>query len=242
MKTCLVTTTFSPTSDDLRFRLALKTCQMTIEAGYPIHIVDGSPDPAMREMLQNHGAIVEEQKEKGMGNSRRQCFRMGLDSGADIIVWLEPEKYPFVPLIKVCAEMIGEYDIVFPGRKSMKSYPEYQMRSEIIAMHHIGFLTGRPDIDWMMGPRVLSRKATELLMAYDGLLGDTWHILVVPVIHAIANGWKIGSRLVDYIHPPEQTVAEEGDAEMDRKRDHQRKVLEDVVAAEVKRLGIKSLS
>ncbi|MEN9524563.1 MAG: hypothetical protein RL536_632 [Candidatus Parcubacteria bacterium] len=233
MKICLVTTTFYQNVSDVRFGLALKTCQAAREAGYQIHIVDGSSNPEISSLLRQAGANVEAEKVKGMGASRRQCFKMGLDSGADVIVWLEPEKGPFVPLIGPCVEMVGECDIVFPGRMDLVSYPRYQQLSEHRAMWKIGWLTSRPDIDWMFGPRVLSRKGAELLMSYDGSCGDTWHILVIPVLWALMNGVKVGSKLVNYIHPAEQTAAEEGDEEMDRKRDHQRKVLEEAVETEM---------
>ena len=104
MKIALVTTTFSTKPSDLRFQLALKTCQAAKKAGYPIHIVDGSPNPEISKQLFQAGAVVESEKERGMGASRRQCFRMGLNSGADVIVWLEPEKYPFVSLIYLFAK------------------------------------------------------------------------------------------------------------------------------------------
>jgi hypothetical protein len=108
----------------------------------------------------------------------------------------------------------------------------------------MGILTRRPDIDWMFGPRVLTRRGAELLMSYEDNrgYGDSWHILVVPVLWALwADDYKVGSKIVNYIHPSEQTAAEEGDAEMDKKRDHQRHVLEDTVEKETMRLRQKKL-
>ncbi|MES2006526.1 MAG: hypothetical protein V4436_00290, partial [Patescibacteria group bacterium] len=67
----IVTATYYTSPDDLRFGLALKTCAAAKEAGYPLFIVDGSPDPSIREALRNSGAIVYEQVEDGMGASRR---------------------------------------------------------------------------------------------------------------------------------------------------------------------------
>ncbi len=247
MKVALVTTTFSKNAEDLRFQLALKTCQEARKAGYPLYIVDGSPDPNMRTLLLEAGATAVAGEEiRGMGASRRQCFQMGLDSGAEVIVWLEPEKYPFVSLIGPCAEMIGEgegkYDIILPSRKSLQSYPRYQELSELRAIRNIGIITRRPDLDWMFGPRVMSRKGTELLMSYTGQSGgDTWELLNIPLIWAFQSGIKVGSKLVDYIHPPEQTAAEEGDEIMDRKRDLQRDVLEKAIGAECHRLGLQGL-
>jgi hypothetical protein len=241
----LVTTTFSKNPQDLRFQLALKTCQAAKGCGYPLYIVDGSPDPGMRELLLQDGATeVAAETVKGMGASRRQVLQMGLDSGADVIVWLEPEKYPFVPLIGPCAELVGKYDIVMPARKNLDGYPKYQHWSELRAMRQIGIVTGRPDLDWFFGPRVLTRNAAELFLSYTGQAGgDSWHILVIPVLWALSRSRRmlVGGRFVDYVHPPEQSAAEEGDIAMDRKRDEQRVVLETAIEAECKKLGIHSL-
>lgn len=245
MKVALVTTTFYKNPDDVRFQLALKTCAAAVTAGYPLHIVDGSPDPQIRNMFEESGAVVAQQKTAGMGASRRQCLNMGLATEADVIVWLEPEKAPFVPLIPPCAEMILRgYNIVIPGRKSLESYPRYQELSELRAMRNIGIMTGRPDIDWMFGPRVLSRRGAQRLADYTGPTpeDDTWHILVIPVLQELTlDTSRVGSRLVDYTHPPEQTAAEEGDQLMDKKRDHQREVLETAVRFAVKSFSIRSL-
>src|SRR3989344_3752818 len=101
----LVTTTFSKSAEDLRFQLALKTCDEAQKAGYPIIIVDGSPEESMRDLLRAHGATVYKEEGRGMGASRRQTIKAGIETGAHVIIWLEPEKYPLVPYLDDCGQV-----------------------------------------------------------------------------------------------------------------------------------------
>ena len=228
-KAVLVTTTFSKSAEDLRFQLALKTRDEAQKAGYPIIIVDGSPEESMRDLLRAHGATVYKEEGRGMGASRRQTIKAGIDTGTDVIVWLEPEKHPLVPLLGDCIEWVLDgVDLVIPCRQSLESLPEYQELSELRANRELGFITGRPDLDLMFGPRVMSRTSAELLQKYVGKPSeDNWQILFIPVLQALEMKMPVCSMLVDYVHPPEQTVAEQGDEVMNKKRDIQRHDLVD---------------
>jgi hypothetical protein len=237
-KVALITTTFNKTASDLRFKLVLRTCDEAKQAGYPIYVVDDSPDPTLGQIMVEHGANVEKQIKKGMGASRRQVIKMGLDSGAEAILWLEPEKYPLVPLLRPCINMIlgpKGYEIVVPRRFSLDSYPDYQHWSELRANWELGNITGRPDLDLMFGPRFLSRAGAGLLLGYTGESGDNWEILMIPIFQAIHNGWKVGSKIVAYKHPPEQTAAEQWDVAMNKKRDEQRTSLIAAMRGEAER-------
>lgn len=232
-KVVLVTTTFSTDpSGDLRFGMALKTIEAAKRCGYPIIVVDGSPgNLGASEMLERHGAVVFCQKLSGMGNSRREAIRAGLDWQAEVasvIVWLEPEKYPIVPLLSpaIAAVADDQFDLVIPHRKSLWNYPPYQAASETIANQALGAITGRPDLDLYIGPRVMSRAvASRYFLGYDGKFGDQWESIFIPVLHALRCGARVGSVVVDYVHPPEQTLAETGDVAMVNKRDRQRTLI-----------------
>ena len=242
MKTALVTTTFSKSVNNLRFQLALKTCQAAKTAGYPIYIVDGSPEPQMSQLLRDAGAIVEIQKEEGMGASRRQCLAMGLESGADVIVWLEPEKHTLVPLLEPCISLVinNEADAVIPRRPNLDGYPQYQHFSELRANWEIADVTGRYDIDYLVGPRIMNQLAAGHMLQYDGRIGsekvfnDNWEILFVPILWWLIKGLTVKSVTVDYQHPPEQLV--EDDEVMRQKRDKQRKDLVDAMRIEANHL------
>lgn len=62
------------------------------------------------------------------------------------------------------------------------------------------------------------------------------------MLRALAAGMNIGSVPVGYIHPPEQTAAEEGNMEMDAKRLKQRQELVPAVLNEAIRLRLISAS
>ncbi len=227
-QTVLVTTTFSKSAEDLRFQLALKTCGAARKAGYPLIIVDGSPDERLRDLLRVCGATVYKQEEPGMGASRREALQAGLATEADVIVWLEPEKYPFVPLLKPCIDMVrAGIDIVVPSRKSLESYPMYQELSELRTNRELGRITGSHDLDLMFGPRVMSRTGAELLLSYTGQAGgDNWELTFIPILWVLKRHlMSVNSVVVDYVPPPEQTAAEQGDEEMNKKRDTQRHTL-----------------
>ncbi len=244
MKVALVTTTFSENPEALRFQLALKTCRAAKATGYPLYIVDGSPETRMIDMLLHAGAtMVTPEKTRGMGASRRQCFRMGLESGADVVVWIEPEKHSLVPFIGGCVVPIQKKraKAVVPRRRNLDGYPQYQQLSEFRGNWEIGNILGRSDLDLFMGPRVMDREATEVMASYDphcgqNTYGDRWEILFVPIVQMLARGWPIESVLVDYVHPPEQLA--EDDTSMRTKRDEQLKDIVSAVTAEAKRLGI----
>lgn len=141
-----------------------------------------------------------------MSASRRQCLHLGLETDADIIVWLEPEKHPMVPLLRSCIEYLTNTncDVVIPRRQTFTNYPAYQRDVELLANWEAATITGRPDLDLWVGPRIMNRRAAELMATYNGRHGDNWETLFIPIISMIANGWTVGSTTVDYIHPIEQ--------------------------------------
>lgn len=246
----IVTTTFMMGGYDHRFALALQTCNMTRVLGYPIVVVDGSPNhAAAKEALWAAGATqVEQQSEKGMGASRRQCIGAGVSSGVEVISWIEPEKANMVPFLKPCVEMVGKgYDIVIPWRNRLYAdLPPYQALSEGRANAEMAEITGL-NLDYYVGPRIMSRRGAELLLSYHSQsrvdsavkYGDNWEILFVPLIWALQNGLRIGSCPVDYVHPVIQTAHETDNAEMDKKRDFQRKTLVSAMRQEAELIGLK---
>jgi len=263
-----VTTTF--TTDpvgDYRFQLALQMCQTARVLGYPTFVVDGSRfHVTASEALMGAGAThVDEQKEKGMGASRRQCIKAGLNvvrtadliagytpnrafEDVDAIVWIEPEKVGMVPCLAPCIEMVRQgYDIVVPWRNRLfADYPHYQALSEARANAEIAEVTGM-NLDLYIGPRIMSRRGAELLLSYHGQsrvdpnvkLDDNWGILFVPILWALQDGLKVGSCPVDYVHPAIQTAVESRMPEMDRKRDTQRVALVNAMRQEAELIGLK---
>lgn len=206
----------------MRAKLALKTAEEAHKADYPLIVVDGSPDPKIRDELCTRGATVYREEKRGMGNSRRQCLNLGLKTGSDTIVWLEPEKWSMVPLLAESIKLVedGTYQLIVPRRRTFENYPKYQHYSEVWANWEASHITGRPDLDLWVGPRIMCVDAVRLMTTYNGHLGDNWEVIFVPIITMLAKGWRIGSVLVDYIHPIEQQI--EDDESMRQKRNKQR--------------------
>lgn len=224
----VVTTTLSKNPDDLRVALAIRTINaVKAMTGNPMIVIDGSPEP-VKDLLRSAGADVvdEDPTNKTMGDSRRQAVYWGEMAGSDIIIWMEPEKYPLVPFLPqlVAPVMNGEFDLVIPRRRSLRSYPAYQMAKELEGNHEVASMTGRPDLDLWSGPRIMNRKAATLFTHYRGQFGDRWESIFIPVVETLSMGLRVGSVTVDYVHPPEQTAAESG-PEFDQKRDVQLNVL-----------------
>lgn len=235
----LCTTVFATDPEDGRFVQALRTAEEARVNELHLYIVSGCPNPICDELLRERGAEVVKEVDHGMGASRRQGIREVVkkyDPGA--VVWLEPEKYPLVAHLEASIQAIGrgQADLVVPRRTTLESYPKYQELSELRANHAMGAITSRGDLDLMFGPRVMGRKAIPLFLAYGPEYGgDQWHVLFAPVVWAIKKGLKLLSVTVPYVHPLEQTTREEGNAEMDSRRDIQRVELIELVSREMKR-------
>ena len=236
---------------DYRFLLALLMCATARAYGYPVIVVDGSPDHARaRELLLAAGATqVIQQTEPGTGASRRQCINAGLDFGAEVICWIEPEKVGMVAVLAPCIAMIvAGYDIIIPWRNHFfapNQYPPYQALSEARANAEMAEITGL-NLDWMIGPHIMSRRTAELMMSYRGQsridpnvkYDDNWGILFIPVLWALQDGMKVGSCPVDYAHPAIQAAIEVGE-KWDEKRDVQRTALVAAMRQEAELIGLK---
>lgn len=245
----LVTTTFFPKKptdvERVRATLTVSTVKEASRLGYQIIIVDGSPDTNFKEELRALGATVITQIGSGMGASRREAIHAGLLTQKPVVVWLEPEKWPMVVELEKCITDVieGRADVVIPFRKTFTNYPDYQRRSEVQGNAEIAHITGRYDLDYFVGPRVMNRRAAIIMATYDSNaaakvgIGDKWEILFVPIIEFFHNGMKVTGVFVDYVHPSEQSV--EDDAYMRSKRDEQRKCLVGAIAITAKILGYK---
>ncbi len=240
----LVTTTFSPSLSDMRAQLAIKTCLAARDRGYEIIVVDGSPCQEFKSELCRTGATVIDQIKPGMGASRREALKAGLETNAHVVIWIEPEKYPLVPLLDKCIDPVmgREADIVIPKRKTFVNYPAYQAESEAKANAEINLIMKRLDLDTFIGPRVMSRAAARLMSNYDGrvggvqVYGDKWEILFIPLLWFLNADMLVESVPVEYVHPIEQLV--EDDEAMRRKRDEQRESLVSAMRREAERLGL----
>jgi hypothetical protein len=212
----VATTTFSKTYD-LRARLAVKLAKACTEHDYPVVVVDGGSDPEFLNDLRDGEAIIyHEAPPGGMGPGRRQAmamageFTQALFGLAGLVFWTEPEKYTIVPEIQKIYEelMLSGADIAIPDRGSLSTYPRAQQIAENLGNKVFREMTNHA-LDMWSGPRLVNLAALQYFMEYEGEYGDKWDAIFVPVIRAIAGGLEVVSVLIDYVHPPEQTLAED---------------------------------
>ncbi|MBM3199818.1 glycosyltransferase [Candidatus Woesearchaeota archaeon] len=209
-------------SDILRSEIAKNTIRQSTSLGYETIIVDcGSHDKLLKE-FERYGAKVSNQKEKGMGNAKRQAIQEALDTKKEIITWTEPEKQSFIKDVSKTAEPILENraDIVIPKRKSLKSYPVAQQYAEHFGNLFWKTLTGH-DFDMWFGPRTWKRELSDYFLNYKSEYGDKWDIFFLPIIDMMVDKKKLLSVEVNYTHPKKQTRLEEHSLEFCKKRIYQ---------------------
>lgn len=218
-RTIVVTTTFYRSLEETRLQLALDTITKAKEMDFRILIVDGSPNPQIKQVFQKFGAKVIHQQEPGMGESRRQLFQWAysMTDPGDVVFWTEPEKTDIIRFISEIVAPIfrGECSISIPVRseKSWKTYPEFQQVSEAVANRVFREVTGL-ETDIMFGPVSLGRS---ILPEFFGCFPEKLGIADNYVQHVAAiAAWKNGHKIlspgvqVDFIYPPEQKSEEEG--------------------------------
>ncbi|MFH1972686.1 MAG: glycosyltransferase family A protein [archaeon] len=225
MSIVIATTTLYTNEDIIRIELAKQTIRQATEK-YPTIVIDGgSPDEFLRE-IERYGAIVQQEEETGIGNSRRQAIKLAHNLGTQIIAWTEPEKVDYIKNISKTAQpLLYESDIVIPRRKSLESYPVFQQLTEEIGNEVWEKLTNI-DLDMWFGPRIWKRELTDYFLDYDG---NSWDSIFIPVMNAIIDKKYVSSVTIDYTHPNKQREIEEYNPKFYIKRAEQLKSLTDIL-------------
>ena len=213
-------------TDIIRSDLALKTIKKARKEGYEIIVVDAGSPLNLRDKFEKAGAIVIEDKSNTMGASRREAFREAYDRGAEIIIWMEPEKHDYIRNIEKSIKPIIENkaEMVIPKRKSFNSYPKAQQYIEPFANLFWKELT-KADLDVWFGVRIFKRELAHYFLEYRGEYGDKWDSLFIPIINALADGIIIKSVEINYRHDSIQTKSEEHSLEFYKKRIEQLNLL-----------------
>lgn len=220
-KVVIVTTTkyTSKKGDIVRARLAEKTIRHATELGYEILVLDGGSSDDLLKSFEKDGARIYLQNSKTMGGSRRELIQEAYKTEKEIILWVEPEKEPFIPLIQKTIESLidNTSDLVIPRRKSLESYPLFQQYSEKLANLYLKELMG---VDWdiCFGPKAWKREMSHYFLDYNGEYGDLWESLQIPMLNMFFDGKRIKEEYLDYVHPREQTEVERNNYEFNKKR------------------------
>lgn len=235
----IATTTMYESTEDTRFKLALKTVEAANKNGYIIIIADQSTNSEIpltfMEKLES-GKVLQPNKERTMGESIRAAISEADEwAGSDgFIVRMELEKHTFVRFIqKIVSFMVTEsVDLVIPRRKSMESYPYLQQLNEPLGNEIFRIATG-VSLDIYFGPQIF---CSHLATYYLQHKGERWDAIHCPAIGIIADGHRVAEYPVNYKHPPEQK--EEDTWEMVERRLEQLIVLAEAVRKDALRYGL----
>lgn len=216
-----------------RAQAAIRGLQAAQAQGAKVFLVDGGSDEGLLTEMCALGATIVKQSGKTLGAARRQAIALGARSSAEVLVYTEIEKDTLIEALPaVTAPFLdGRAQMVVPERRSMQTYPEFQRESEKLLNKLISATTG-VSLDYAFGPRIFRRADASYFLNYDGRYGDSWDSIFIPVLRAIASGMKVVGVPVDYINPPEQTLAEEQQPEIMLKRAQQLYSIGDAVAQE----------
>lgn len=239
--------------DKVRGDLALQALLVAKNQEFQIALVDGGSSPEFLKKLKENEIPFEVQREKGAGAARRLGVKIAQNlEGVKVICETEPEK---VSVIADCLALAStpilndEADIVIPKRseESFSTYPHYQQKAEkranklynqILRKHSL-LRENEPDLDFWFGVRIFANrpevveffrkhyqfKPSEAAL-HKIIKPDAYsNPIFFPVVAALKDGLRVKSVEVPYRHPKEQTQFEEGNPELDRRRDIQRRTI-----------------
>lgn len=240
-RTAVLTTTLYKSREDIRFHLALQFIGNAVGAGHTVIIVDNSPDLSICQTFSRIGAVVFRQESlPGMGRQKRELFRVANDTFfSEYYIWTEPEKPDLVRSIpQIVAPLeAGEAKIVIAGRteESMKTYPEFQIESEMRINHVYAEATGLYDADPTFSPVAFTREMLPYFAncnppaQYGGGTYDNYIQLYAPLA-AMAEGHKATTVYVECFYPLAQKREEEGGGLLNPMRE-KRKMQSDTITS-----------
>ncbi|PIQ91719.1 MAG: hypothetical protein COV70_02305 [Parcubacteria group bacterium CG11_big_fil_rev_8_21_14_0_20_39_22] len=219
----IVTTTLYKSIKETRFKIACRTIQNAVKAGYPIVIVDGSPDEEIQTKFKDLGAIVFPELHRGMGPSRRQAFfhawEIACKKDIGAILWIEAEKDDIIRSVPKIIEPItcAECAIVIPARtpESWKTWPEFQQVTEKEAnkIYNNQNFWSDDKIDVMFGPIAFCKELAQHFICINPEsigLPDTYIQHFAPIFASRVNFNDAVRIEIDISYPPEQKDEEEG--------------------------------
>jgi len=140
--------------------LAQQMVAAATERGYPVVVVDGSPNDLIKALRSDTVQVVPEIT-RGLGQAKRLSFFMAMEYAyrcnprRDIIVHLEAEKVDMVRHVPtlVASIIAGTADVTVAERSALswESYPDFQAASEAYGNGRLTGITGL-DVDIFVGP------------------------------------------------------------------------------------------
>lgn len=246
------TTTSYASLDDYRAKLAAATVEACARRGIPIVVCDASPDSAVPARLRELGGIVfgQEFPHGGKGGALREALARAVQISTEsmMLAFQEPEKAAMVGLWEAVRQRADECragtgsgpgTVVVPTRNAQlfeQTYPAEQVQAELFLNSALNTLlaecglTAEPPFDLAFGPFALDRSLAAHWLSYNG---SRWDAQLIGVLRAWRAGALVCSVEVAYRHPPEQTLAEQGQLAWILKRHEQLAFLVPAVRAEL---------
>lgn len=229
----------------VRGDLSIETTTIAAEKSVNVVVVDGGDEShPFRQALSRPFVQVYNETDRGMSPSRQQAFRLALTmEQSEAFLWVEPEKRSMTkdslePMMDPL--LSGEADVTIPERDaaSFASYPDYQVDEEQESnycwnqmLKEQGILQyEHPGYDVWHGPKGFHRRASGLFLRKykstspeDKLVTPQLYgnAIFIPVIAALAEGYRVKSVPVSYQHPEIQTKIEADSDEFRAKRKFQ---------------------
>ncbi len=140
----------------------IKTVRELIKYNHDAIAVDGGSSKETIGGMRKSGVKIYRQKGKGIGSAMKESIKHAYDAGADVIVYMESDKYAYPREIgkTIMPILDGKADLVVPCRsvKSFLTYPPFQILTESIINASLSLILNG-FADYTYGPRAFSRKA-----------------------------------------------------------------------------------
>lgn len=255
--------TFYTSTDETRFLLALESCREAAKQNTRLILVDASPSPEIRSMLESAGkptVKVVKQTTTGKGAALKEAIQLAENeinssSKSDnknvrtittttVIAFQELEKVDML-LSSHWQHLLNHMykqnaDVTVPWRSDKffkKTYPIEQYHAETFANMYLNSLAKQlkmTSIDWTMGPVAFKSSMAKYWLDYDSKL-DSYDVQLVPIINAYLQGKaKLTSYEIDYHHSLQMKAMEEGSPDWSEKRLMQLNFHKDVIAKTLK--------
>jgi hypothetical protein len=208
--------TMYPDVNDQRFRSCARFLERARDADIQVYLVDASSNPLVTDRLRNLATRVEYIYGIEYHAKKASALAMAIQSGAEAVVITELEKDGLVPdLRRICQPILdGTADLVIPKRtsRSWLSYPKEMRETEA------RIITSRITASWdtLLGAFAISQNVTEHFIDCQELMWAWLHKPRFEIIRQLPD--RTTEVEVDFIYPPEQKMAEEGNLVFHLKR------------------------
>ncbi|GAB5358789.1 hypothetical protein AAMO2058_000488900 [Amorphochlora amoebiformis] len=229
-----------------RFIESLASVRRLRSQDFAVVISDGSPDPAVRDLLRGAGAHVRETPCCGRkGFALRDALNMALNltKGMENVVFafqeMEKSDMAYHWRIVVNSMVHNESPIGIPMRVDSyfkSTYPTAQYHSEKFGNLFINSIAESTlrgmDIDWLFGPFAFERKIAHYWTNHNG---EMWDAQILPMVKAIQHGVRFISVAIPFRASLVMRGEEEGNFRFISKRKKQLDALLPVLEREFNR-------